>query len=87
MRYEYKTKMTCPSKIAIEYNKNIITNIEFNGGCPGNLSALKKIIIGMTFEEVIELFSGNLCGIRGTSCMDQLAVACKQLLEKDLMEV
>lgn len=76
MKYSYKTENVCPTRIDIEIEDNIIKGIEFlNGGCKGNLSALKKLIIGMNIDDAVETFKGNLCGHRGTSCMDQLAKA------------
>ena len=85
MRYEYKPKGVCLTKITIEHDNRTITNVEFNGGCSGNLLALKKLIIGMTLEIAIEKFAGNQCGFRSTSCMDQFAEACKEILDGNLV--
>ena len=48
------------------------------GGCPGNLNALSKLLEGQTVEYIEEKLSGNLCGMRGTSCADQLAKAVRK---------
>lgn len=48
-------------------------------GC--NLKALAKLVEGMPCEEVIEKLSGIECGVRGTSCADQLTKAIKQASE------
>lgn len=83
MKYSYKTENVCPTGIDIEIENNIIKDIEFlNGGCKGNLSALKKLIIGMNIDDAIEAFKGNLCGRRGTSCMDQFAKALERTKTK-----
>ena len=88
MKHIYKTKNICPSSIVITYEKNIITDVEFqNGGCQGNLNALKKFIIGSSLEETVKNFKGNICGLRGTSCMDQLATACQEILDNGLIKM
>ena len=64
------------------YNDNIITNIKFIGGCPGNLNALSKLLEGQTVGYIEEKLSGNLCGMRGTSCADQLSKAVRKAYEE-----
>lgn len=63
-------------KIAI--SNNIIRDIQFFGGCPGNLIGIKNLIIGMEIDEVISKFSAVQCGDKPTSCPDQLAICLKQ---------
>ena len=46
MNYVYKTKGTCSVQISFDINEDVITNIKFMGGCPGNLSALSKLLEG-----------------------------------------
>ena len=77
MRYEYKTENTCSQIISFDINGNIITNIEFYGGCNGNLKAIAKLLEGATVEEIEEKLFGNTCGRRPTSCTDQLARAVR----------
>ncbi len=84
MKYSYKTKNTCPKEIILELNKGVVTNVQFlDGGCPGNLQALPRLVEGMEAHEVITKLQGINCGIRGTSCADQLAEAVKQALKKE----
>ena len=52
-----------------------ITNIEFIGGCNGNLKAIAKLVDGMKAEEIYAKLHGNTCGRNTTSCADQLAIA------------
>lgn len=78
MRYEYKTKDVCAQTISFDIEDNIIRNVEFFGGCNGNLKAVSKLVDGMTIEEIEEKLSGNLCGRRPTSCADQLAKAVRE---------
>lgn len=70
---QYTTQGTCSKVIGVEINDEIITNIEFIGGCQGNLKGISKLVIGMKVDEVIKRLEGIDCGGRGTSCPDQLA--------------
>ena len=78
MHYEYKTKGTCPVKIEFDINDDIVNNINFLGGCPGNLKAISKLLDGAKVDYIVEKLKGNQCGARGTSCADQLAIAVEQ---------
>ena len=77
MRYEYNTENTCSQIISFDINGNVITNIEFYGGCNGNLKAIAKLLEGATVEEIEKKLLGNTCGRRPTSCGDQLARAVR----------
>ncbi|MDR1630781.1 MAG: TIGR03905 family TSCPD domain-containing protein [Oscillospiraceae bacterium] len=81
MQYTYKTKGTCSRKITLEVKDGIIQNVEFAGGCNGNLKGISSIIRGMRVEEVIARMEGITCGFRKTSCPDQLAKALKEMKE------
>ena len=83
MEYAYETENTCARRITFTLKGNIVTNVQFlEGGCPGNLQALPKLVDGMTVEEIEEKISGIICGRRGTSCADQLAKAVKKAYEE-----
>ena len=82
MRYEYKTENTCSQIISFDIDGNIITNIEFYGGCNGNLKAIAKLLEGATVEKIEEKLLGNTCGRRPTSCTDQLARAVREAYEE-----
>lgn len=81
MRYSYKTRGTCSQIINFNIDGNVITDIEFIGGCNGNLKAVSKLCDGMTVEEIESKLLGNQCGMRGTSCADQFAKAVREALE------
>ena len=53
----------------------VVTNVAFVGGCNGNLKAISKLVDGMTADEIVGKLLGNTCGMKGTSCADQLAKA------------
>ena len=78
MDYIYRTKNVCVQQIKFHLEGNIVTNIEFIGGCNGNLKAIAKLLEGQTVEHIVEKLSGNTCGGRPTSCADQLAKAVNQ---------
>lgn len=77
MRYEYKTTDTCSQMISFDIEENRISNIEFYGGCNGNLKAVSKLVQGMTVKEIEDKLLGITCGRRPTSCADQLAKAVR----------
>lgn len=78
MKYNYRTENVCARQISFDINNNIITNIEFYGGCNGNLKAISKLLEGKTVEEIESKLRGNTCGFRNTSCADQLAIAVRK---------
>lgn len=81
MHYQYKTKGTCSQMIEFDINGDVITNISFMGGCNGNLKAISKLCDGMSVSEISDKLSGNICGMRNTSCADQLAKAVLEASE------
>lgn len=87
MRYEYKTVNTCSQLISFDIEGNIIRNIEFVGGCNGNLKAISKLLEGSTVEEIEDKLLGNTCGRRPTSCADQLAIAVREAYDKTQQKV
>lgn len=82
MRCEYKTKGTCASFIKFDLNGNVVTDVSFMGGCNGNLKAVSKLVEGMTVEQIEGYLKGNTCGMRNTSCADQLAQAVRKAYEE-----
>ncbi len=85
MRYEYKTENTCAQLIRFDIDGNIISNIEFYGGCNGNLKAISKLLEGATVDVIEEKLLGNTCGRRPTSCTDQLAKAVRSAYNKTII--
>ncbi|MBQ8856584.1 MAG: TIGR03905 family TSCPD domain-containing protein [Lachnospiraceae bacterium] len=82
MRCEYKTKGTCASMIKFDLEGNVVSNVSFMGGCNGNLKAVSKLVDGMTVEQIEGYLKGNTCGMRDTSCADQLAKAVRKAYEE-----
>ena len=80
MNIEYKTQGTCSRQINISVEDGIIQSVEFVGGCNGNTKGISQLVKGMKVEDVIERLENTKCGMRDTSCPDQLAKALKQAL-------
>lgn len=84
MKYTYKTKSVCSSKITFDLEDGIVHNVEFTGGCNGNLKAIGKLADGMKAEKLVSLLAGNTCGFKNTSCADQLAAAVQMAIDGEL---
>lgn len=80
MQYEYKTKGTCSQHILFEIEEGKLKNVQFIGGCNGNLKGICSLVEGMDVENVISRLEGTTCGMKPTSCPDQLAQALKNAL-------
>jgi len=78
----YRTRGTCSQEIYFDIKDNKVYNVQFLGGCNGNLQGIGKLIEGMPVDEVIEKLSGIRCGYKDTSCPDQLATALKLAKEQ-----
>ena len=79
MRFEYKTRGTCSSKILFDVDDGIVHNLEYIGGCNGNLQGMSRLVEGMNIDDVIARVQGIHCGMKPTSCPDQLARALEQI--------
>ena len=78
MQYEYKTKGTCSQRIFFDIEDGKLVNVQFVGGCNGNLKGIASLVEGMKVEDVISRLEGICCGMKTTSCPDQLAKALKE---------
>lgn len=76
----YKTKGTCSVEISFDVHDGKLKNVKFQGGCNGNLKGIGSLVEGMEPEEVIKKLEGTTCGLKPTSCPDQLAKALKEYL-------
>ena len=78
----YMTSGTCASSIDFDMDGTKVKNLRFNGGCNGNGKGIAALVEGMEAQEVIKLLKGIRCGMKRTSCPDQLARALEQYLSK-----
>ena len=79
MQYEYKTKGTCSARILFDVEDDKVKNVQFIGGCNGNLKGIGALVEGMQIDDVISRVEGIKCGMKSTSCPDQLARALKEV--------
>ena len=75
MVYQYKPKGICPSLIEFDIKNDVIEDVQFIGGCDGNLKGLSRLIKGMNVSEAATRLAGISCGRKRTSCPDQLSIA------------
>jgi uncharacterized protein (TIGR03905 family) len=76
----YKTKGTCSTQIDIDVEGGIIKSVAFTGGCNGNLQGVSRLVEGMKCEDAILKLRGIRCGMKPTSCPDQLSYAIEQAM-------
>ena len=79
MQYEYTTKGTCSRQILFDIEDGKLKNVQYIGGCNGNLEGISALVEGMDVDAVIARLEGISCGGKPTSCPDQLATALKQI--------
>ena len=78
-KISYKTKGTCSRAIDIVVDDDgVITECRYTGGCQGNTTGISKLVVGMKVSDVISKLRGVQCGVKGTSCPDQLARALEE---------
>ena len=82
MKYSYRTKGVCAMQINFDINGDIISDVSFVGGCNGNLKAVSKLVDGMSVSQIEDKLLGNICGMKNTSCADQLAKAVRAAYEE-----
>ena len=79
---QFKPQGVCSKLIQFDIENNIIRNVDFVGGCSGNLQGISRLVEGMDVDEAISRIEGIHCGYNSTSCPDQLAKALKEATGK-----
>ena len=82
-RFTYTTRGVCSRAIDIAIEDGIIVEVRYHGGCSGNTQGVAALVKGYSVSEAIERLSGIRCGLKNTSCPDQLAQALSAYLEKN----
>ena len=90
MTYTYTPRGVCSRKMTVELENGVIKsvnvedgkihNVEFLGGCNGNLQGISRLVVGMDAQEAIRRMKGIHCGPKPTSCPDQMAHALEEAL-------
>ena len=84
---QYRTQGTCCAIMNVVLDDKKIQDVEFLGGCNGNLQGIRKLVIGMEIDDVIEKLQGIKCGPKPTSCPDQLAQCLLQYKKETTEEI
>lgn len=83
MDHTYSPEGVCPIQLDFHLDGDVVTDIQFMGGCNGNLKMIAKLVDGWTVDQIEEAMKGNTCGRRLTSCADQLAIAVREAYEEE----
>ena len=78
MEFRYTPRGVCSMEMIFDIDGNIIRELKIIGGCPGNTVGVSRLVQGKTIDEVIKMLKGIPCGMRGTSCPDQVARALEE---------
>ena len=73
----YTPRGVCSKSMEIDVEDGVIQAVRVMGGCHGNLQGISSLLKGMKVEEAIARMEGIRCGMKPTSCPDQLAQALK----------
>ena len=79
---KYTPKGVCSKLMTIEIENNVIKSYKSLGGCPGNSLGIGALVKDMEVDEAIERLSGIKCGMRPSSCPNELANALKEYKQK-----
>lgn len=80
--YRIRTKGVCARMISFSLEDGKLYNVKFLGGCPGNTAAIGKLLEGTDAARAVSILKGNRCGLKSTSCADQLARGVEQALQQ-----
>nr|WP_320131340.1 TIGR03905 family TSCPD domain-containing protein [uncultured Holophaga sp.] len=77
--YSFTPQGVCAKQVLIRIDEDVVRELRFVGGCPGNAIGVSSLVKGMKMSEVIERLKGIDCGGKGTSCPDQLCRALEAI--------
>ena len=81
MTIEYRPRGVCSQLMQVTVEDGIVQDVQVLGGCNGNLKGIMSLVKGMKAEDVVEKLEGIRCGMKPTSCPDQLAKAIRRAVE------
>ncbi len=82
MTYTHRNQGTCSRSVSFDLENGLLKNIRFEGGCNGNLQGISRLLEGVPADEAVKRLSGIRCGMKATSCPDQLAQAIAAALKE-----
>ena len=74
---KYTPHGVCSRHMEVDIEDGVIQAVRVMGGCNGNLKGIASLLKGMEVEDAIARMEGIRCGMKSTSCPDQLAQALK----------
>lgn len=80
MTIEYRPRGVCSQLMRVTVEDGIVRDVQVLGGCNGNLKGIMSLVKGMKAEDVVEKLEGIRCGMKPTSCPDQLAKAIRRAM-------
>lgn len=81
--FSFRPQGVCSQEILFDLDsQGKVHRVQFVGGCPGNLTAISKLVEGADAKQVAALLKGNDCAGKGTSCADQLARALEEAISQ-----
>lgn len=80
-KFEFTPKGVCSRKMIFEIEGDTIQSLEVVGGCNGNLKGISSLVKGRKIQEVVDALDGIQCGMKQTSCPDQIAQGLKTYLK------
>lgn len=82
MEFSFCPRGVCSREMRVELDEqNVIRKLEVVGGCSGNLQGISALVRDMPAEEAVRRLKGIRCGVKPTSCPDQLALGLEQALQ------
>ena len=84
MQYTYKNRGVCSRETIVDIHDNthVINDVRIVGGCSGNTQGVSVLLKGMKAEDAISRMVGIKCGIKETSCPDQVSKALEAALKE-----
>jgi uncharacterized protein (TIGR03905 family) len=82
MKYVYRPNGVCSQEMIFDIEDGIVKDLKVVGGCNGNLKGIGALIKDMKVEDIIPKLSGIKCGLKNTSCPDQISKALEKYLER-----
>lgn len=82
MVYKFRPSGVCSMEMIVDIEDGIIKEAKIIGGCPGNSIGVTNLVAGMSIDEAIKRLKGIPCGVKGTSCPDQLARGLEKIKEE-----
>lgn len=79
MTFTYTPQGVCSRQFEFDVENGIVNSVRITGGCHGNLQGIASLLRGMSVDEVISRLSGIKCGMKPTSCPDQIAKALESV--------